>query len=154
LAPGGPAFTSTQFGNLNAIVKGVMWDDPASGSLISAGATVTFPTASTQKIDFGVSTLAYLQPFAGYILSRGDWYVHGFTSVTVAVEGLESIVLFNDVGVGYYAYRDASRSGLVAAVVPTFEVHVASPLRQPNGSVSQSGNVDTLQVIDVVNLTL
>src|SRR4051812_14211454 len=40
---GGPGFNSTQFGNVAAIAKGVLWEDRQTGSLISAGATLSFP---------------------------------------------------------------------------------------------------------------
>lgn len=152
--PGSGDFTATHLGNVSAIAKGILWEDRETGSLLSAGATLSIPTASTQKINPGQSTLSFVQPFVGFILSRGDLFVQGFTSVTAPVARPQSIVFFGDVGVGYYLYRDVSGSRLLTAVAPTFEVHVASPLRQADPAVSLFGIVDDLKLHNVVDLTL
>jgi len=35
------------------------------------------------KLDPGLSTLMYVQPFSGFILNSGDLFVQGFTSMTL-----------------------------------------------------------------------
>jgi len=153
-APGGPGFNTTQFGNVSAIAKGVLWEDHQTGSLISAGATISFPTSSSRKINPGQSTLAYFQPFGGFILSRGDLFIQGFTSITLPVAHAESIVLFNDLGVGYYVYRANERSGGLTAVAPTVELHMANPLRSPDPGVNLFGIVDDEKLHNVIDVTL
>jgi hypothetical protein len=123
-------FTTTLFGNISAIAKAVLWEDRASGNLISGGATISFPTASNLKIDPGQSIVAFIQPFGGYIFTSGDLFVQGFSSITIPLVHAQSIVLFNDAGVGYWLYRDGSGSGLLSGVAPTLELHLATPLRQ------------------------
>src|SRR5262249_29146129 len=71
----GPDETTTDFGNVSAIAKAVLWEDRASGSLLSGGATVSFPTASSPKINPAQSTIAYLQPFVAFLWSNGDFFV-------------------------------------------------------------------------------
>src|SRR5262245_63935559 len=61
--PGGPGFDTSHFDNVSAIVKAVLWEDRSAGNLISAGATISVPTASSKKLDPGQSILAYVQPF-------------------------------------------------------------------------------------------
>jgi len=152
--PGGPGFNTTQFGNISLIAKGVLWEDRQTGSLISAGATLGFPTASSRKISPGQSTVAYLQPFGGFIVNRGDLFVQGFTSITLPVLHAESIVLFNDLGVGYYVYRDNTDSSFLTGIAPTVELHIANPLRSPDPGVDLFGIVDNLKLHNVVDVTL
>jgi hypothetical protein len=153
-APAGPSFTSTDLGNVSAIFKGVLWEDKATGSLISAGLTMSVPTASSRLIDPGPGTLAYVQPFVGFILSSGDFFLQGFSSITMPVARPESILLFNDIGVGYFIYRDQSGSGMVRSIAPTFEVHIMDPLRQVDPTVDIFGLTDKLRLANVVDLTL
>jgi hypothetical protein len=152
--PGGPGFDTSHFDNIVAIAKAVLWEDRSTGNLISAGATISFPTASSKKLDPGMSTLMFMQPFGGFIWTSDDLYVHGFSSITLPVASAESIVLFNDVGVGYFAYRASAASSLVTAVGPTLELHVATPLRSPDPDVDIFGFRDGLRLSDVVNVTL
>jgi hypothetical protein len=153
IVPGGPALNTTHFGNISMFAKILLWEDPETGSLLSGGAVISIPTASSQLINPGQSTLAFVQPFAGYIVCRDAFFVQGFSSVTMPVASVESIVLFNDIGVGYFVYRDTSGSGLLTAIAPTFEVHVTTPLRQPDFTANIFGFVDGLKVHNVVDFT-
>jgi hypothetical protein len=145
--PGGQGLDDTVFGNVSIIAKAVLCEDRATGSLVSAGAVVTFPTEDVSRLNPGNSSDLVLQPFAGFILNRGSWFVQGFTSVTLPVTRTQPAVWYNDLGIGYYMYRCTS-SGLLTAVVPTAEVHVTTPLRQFEGSFD-AGRPD-----DVVDFTL
>ena len=107
-------FDTMLLGNVSAIVKAVLCENRQTGSLISGGATISVPTASNDKIDPGMSVIAYMQPFVGYILNRDEWFVQGFSSLTVPLVSTQSIVMFNDIGVGYWLMRN--RSGLITGV--------------------------------------
>jgi hypothetical protein len=152
--PGGPGFDTTHFSNMAAIFKVVLCEDRQTGSLFSAGTIVSMPTASSRKLNFGMSSLAYLAPFGGFIWQQGDLFVHGFSSLTLPVVRAESIVLFNDVGVGYYVYRDESPSSLVSAIVPTLELHLTNPLRQPDPNVRLFGLIDNIRIPNTLDVTL
>ncbi len=145
---------STDLGNISAILKGVLWEDKSTGSLISAGATISAPTASSRLIDPGPGTLAYVQPFVGFILESGDFFLQGFSSVTLPVVRPESILMFNDIGVGYFVYRNYSNCGLLRSIAPTFEVHVTDPLREANPTYNLDGIFDTFHIANTVDLTL
>src|SRR5262245_11596238 len=131
--PRGTGLNTTHFGNVSAIGKLILCEDRETGSLVSGGITISMPTASSRLINLGQSTVAFIQPFFGFILNRGDFFVQGFSSITAPLVSAESIVLFTDVGVGYYAYRNAG--GMLTAVVPTVEFHMANPLRQVDPDV-------------------
>lgn len=154
VVPGRDGFATTHFGNVSAVIKVLLWEDRASGSLLSGGAIVSFPTASSKKINPGMSTLAFAQPYVGFIVQQGDLFVQGFSSITLSVAGAQSIVLFNDVGVGYYVYRDTSGGSLLKSIAPTLELHVFTPLKQADPNVDVFGIVDDLRLHDIVNVTL
>ena len=69
-----------------------------------------------------------LQPFVGYIANFGDWFVQGFSGTNVPTDGRVVTMYYNDVGAGYFLYRAANPDALIAAIVPTMEVHVNTPL--------------------------
>jgi hypothetical protein len=153
VVPGGPAIDTTQFGNISAIVKAVLMEDKETGSLFSAGATLSFPTASSKLINPGQSILAYMQPFGAFILNRGDFFVQGFMSVTLPLASAESIVLFTDLGVGYHVYHADARSSWLTDIAPTLEIHIADPLRQADPSVFEFGIFDGVRLHNVVDFT-
>lgn len=154
ILPGTLGYTTTHFGNVSAIAKALLWEDRASGSIISGGLTLSLPTASSSKINPGMSNMTFVQPYVGYIAQRGDFFVHGFSSITAALISAQSIVMFNDIGVGYYAYRNTSRNSLLTAIVPTLELHVFTPLKQAASIQNILGDTNNPRLNDIVNVTL
>jgi hypothetical protein len=121
--------TSTDVGDLGILFKKVLWSDPATGNLISAGLLITAPTgpgsfAGSNNIKVFHNT--GLQPFVGSVWSLGAFYVQHFTAVDAPTDLNDVVVLSNDVGVGYFLYQKPG--GDLSAVVPTVEVHVTTPL--------------------------
>ena len=51
--------------NVSAIFKALLWEDRPTGDVLSAGVTLSLPTASSRLLNPGQSTLAYAQPFGG-----------------------------------------------------------------------------------------
>jgi hypothetical protein len=151
---GDDGFATTHFGNINMIAKAALWEDRAQGNLISAGFSVSFPTASSTKINPGASVVTYVQPFVGFIWNRGNFFFQGFTSVALPVDGAESILLFTDLGVGYCIYRDTRPGAMLVAMSPTVEIHLTDPLRNADATVDSFGIFDTLKVHNVVDVTL
>jgi len=97
----------------------------ADDGALSTGLAVTLPTGpSYQPAAAHERTIAQLQPFLGYLWRQGNFYLHGFLSVDVPTDAVAPTVLFNDLGVGYRL----PVGGLLRAVIPTFEVHVNTPL--------------------------
>jgi hypothetical protein len=89
-----------------------------------------------------------LQPFVGYRFGWGDFFVHGFTSVDVPTDGNDVTMLFNDIGVGYYAYRNRDEDAIVRAIIPTFEVHVNTPLNH-RGALNFNDLAGTADTVDL-----
>ncbi len=154
VVPGGPGFDNTSWGNIVAVAKAVLWEDKPTGDLLSGGVVVSVPTASNVQLDPGISALVYFQPFTGFILTSGDLYVQGFSSMTLPIARPEAFVSFTDIGIGYFVYRDATCSRLISSVAPTFEVHYTAPIRQADPTATLFGTfIDNIHISNTVDLT-
>jgi hypothetical protein len=123
--------SSTDWGDLTVILKYTLWQNPATGSLLSAGLAVTTPTGPDAFAGSGAITSFHyttLQPYAGYIWSGERWFLHGFWALDIPTNSEDVTLMYNDVGVGYFLYRDGWEGRGLTAIVPTFEVHVNTPL--------------------------
>ncbi|HJT77932.1 MAG TPA: hypothetical protein VJ739_12085 [Gemmataceae bacterium] len=148
--------TSTDIGDLSVIFKRVLWQDPETGSLFSAGLAVTPPTgpgsfAGSENIKRFHAT--GLQPFCGWIWSADDFFLQGFTAVDAVADLNDVVLLTNDIGAGYFLYQHRDGDSLTA-VVPTVEVHVNTPLshRGALGLTDGAGTPDAVDLTGGVNL--
>jgi hypothetical protein len=147
-----PGGTSTSLNDLTVFSKYILKINPETGSLISAGLAVT--PATGPDTFAGASYLASVhdttvQPFIGYLWRRGNFYLHGFSAIDVPTTIRDVTMVYNDIGIGYYAYRNPDPSGFLNALVPTFEVHINDPLT--HGDFNNP--LDLTGTADVVNLT-
>jgi hypothetical protein len=143
--------TSTSLGNPTFFAKYALVDDRQTGNLISTGLAVTVPTGPRAFAGNGLFTnfnSTQLQPFVGVIRNWGDFFFHGFSAIDVPLDERDATVLFNDFGVGYFLYREPYAQEFLTAVVPTFEVHVNTPLNHRGVFPA-----DRASIPDVVNLT-
>ena len=133
--PGVPDYGSAQLGNINSIFKIKLAEDRNAAFLgngaylVSAGLAISFPTAATAKIDPGPSTATVLQPFAGFVYTRNRFFAQGFGAMTLPLISIQSLILFNDVGFGLWAYRDDSPTAILSGIAPTFEAHLNVPVQ-------------------------
>jgi hypothetical protein len=122
-----------------------------NGGLISAGMAIGMPTGpgAFAGAPFSKSFRdTTLQPFMGYFYSRGNFYLQGFEAIDVPLDPHDVTILFNDIGIGYYVYRNPN-SSFITAFAPTFEVHANIPLNHRD-----IFNVrDVAGTADVVDLT-
>jgi hypothetical protein len=145
-------------GDLSMIFKYAFLNNQQTGNLISGGLMVTVPTGNSLVIDVpnvnGVIdgtvqqtfTSVLLQPWMGYIWNPTPRiYIHGFSSLVVPTDSRDVTVLFNDVGVGFWLYRNQN-DRFVQGVVPTWEFHINTPLSH---RTEQFG----ITFVDQVNMT-
>ncbi|HLJ92053.1 MAG TPA: hypothetical protein VKU02_02555 [Gemmataceae bacterium] len=149
----GQGITGTEFGDLSIILKGVLAQCRATGSLVSAGLAITaatgprhFPQAPAVSLLVNGERSTALQPFLGAIWTSGHFFLQGFSSIEIPTTRDDPLIWFNDVGVGYYVYRNWERDRLLTAIVPTLEMHLNDPLRD-RGSVNIGGP-------DILDLTV
>lgn len=94
--------------------------------MISAGLAVSIPVHGYEPIeDDDTKYIPLLQPYVGYIWQKGNFFIHGFSAIAVPTDDVLPTVLFNDIGVGYRIEIDGT---CLTAIIPTFEVHVNTPL--------------------------
>ena len=120
---------STAPGDLSLFVKSILWKQ--ENSLISSGLQVTVPSGPGSF--GGAKYYSYfrdtqIQPFVGALTQRDRWYLQGFSSINVPTTSQDVTLWFNDVSLGYYAYRTQDSSRFLTAVVPTIEAHLTTPL--------------------------
>jgi len=144
--------TTTALGDLSLYAKYILAQHLPSGSLISVGIQVTPPTgpktfANSQYIQ-SIHDLD-TQPFIGYIWARDRFYLQGFSALSVPGNSSDATLLYNDVVLGYYVYRDRDPAHFLTGVIPSFETHVNTPIthRDPYNRNDIAGTPD------VVNLT-
>jgi hypothetical protein len=142
---------STAVGDLTVFVKGIVWENRTTGSLLSAGLAVTPPTGPSHfaGASFAKSVpTTSLQPFIGYIFNFDRWFLQGFTGSNIPTDSKLTTMYYNDVGVGYYLFRNRDPGALVAAIVPTFEVHVNTPTNH-RATTSVGSLLGTPDVVDL-----
>lgn len=141
--------SSTAPGDLSVFLKYVLYKQ--QNSLISTGLQVTAPTGPGAF--GGAKYYSYfrdtqIQPFIAYLYQRDRFYFQGFTSLNVPSTSQDVTQLFNDVSVGYYAYRATDPNRFVTAIVPTAEAHLNTPLNHRGFSAT-----DLASTPDVLDMT-
>jgi hypothetical protein len=143
--------TSTAVGDLTVFLKGIFWENRRTGSLLSAGLAITPPNGPSHfagaPFANSIPTTS-LQPFIAYIFNFDRWFLQGFTGSNIPTDSKVVTMYYNDVGIGYFLYRNTSPGALLAAVVPTFEVHVNTPLNH-RATTSVGSLLGTPDVVDL-----
>jgi len=144
--------TSTSLGDLTAYFKYALYMDRAKGRVISTGMAITMPTGPTT---FGGANylrgLHYttLQPFIAGLWTSGNLYAINFTSIDVPTSSRDVTIIYQDISLGYFIYRNANPNGLIRSIAPTFETHVNIALNHNN----PFDRTDLAATSQVVNLT-
>lgn len=124
---GAGELSSTDFGDITAILKYALYLDAGTGDVFSVGLGLTMPTGTAIPVSGSRIDSFLFQPYFGYIYTMSPFYVHGFSSLVVPTEGLDAVLLFNDVGFGWQYSRQGR---FVSAIGPTIELHLTTPLTQ------------------------
>lgn len=142
---------STSVGDLTLFTKFLLYDNPTVGSLLSGGLAVTAPTGPASfagsSAAFGFRN-AQIQPFLGYLLRRGDFYLQGFSAIDIPTDSRDVTMWYNDLALGYFVYQSADPSAFLSAVVPTFELHLNDPLNH-RGALRPNDPAGTPDVLDL-----
>jgi hypothetical protein len=145
-----PGFVNfTGLGDLSLIGKVLLLEKLETGDLLSAGLVVTVPSGS----DPFPSTLTgrsirgtLIQPYLGYIYSGGsDFFVQGFSSITVPTDTNDVTLMSNDMAIGYRLYEN--EQGRIQSIIPVLELHLNTPLDQRDRSPFGVNFPDTFSVL-------
>ena len=149
--------TFTDVGDLTIAAKALLLYERELGLALSAGLAVTVPTgpsgfAGADVVGTFHSTL--LQPYVGYLWQRDALYFHGFTSLDVPTESHDVTLLFNDLGVGYFVYRNHGGNRLVTDLASTFEIHINTPLNHRGSLHGPVGTPDWVDLVGAVSVVV
>jgi hypothetical protein len=120
---------NTQVSDLNLVAKYALFNDRSTGNLLSSGMVLTLPTGPGLLVpgESGLHSTIF-QPFVGYVYNFENAYVLGFSSLAVPTDMRDIIFLFNDIQIGWWAYRNNSPSSRITGIVPVLEAHLDTPL--------------------------
>jgi hypothetical protein len=123
--------TSSALGNLTVFSKYILAQNAQTGSLISACCAIT-PQSGTSRFA-GAQYLfplnsTYIQTCLGWIYNHNNWYFQGFSGFSFAINPNDVTMIYNDVGMGYFVYRNRDSQAFLTAIAPTVELHVNNPL--------------------------
>lgn len=121
---------SSSVGDLSVLLKYALIFNRETGDVLSVGLVVTTPTGPADPFGTGAffPHSALLQPWVGVVRTFGRRaYVQGITNLVVPTDDRDTTLLGNSFALGYRVY-DGNPARLLPALVPTFEVHVRTPL--------------------------
>lgn len=147
-----PGVGRTSVGDLSLYTKFVLTRDTATGSLISSGLALLMPTGPKNfggAPQYRTFNNFQLQPYVAFFWNHEKWFAQGYLSLAVPTDPHDVTLLFNDYGLGYYLYRNKDPNGFLTRVIPTFEVHVNTPLNHQGYSI-----YDPAGTPNMVDLTL
>jgi hypothetical protein len=154
-------FDENRFSDMTLIFKYAMYKDCATGDVFSGGLALTVPTGGGITVDTPSTATTFapavttdtfypviIQPFAGWVRSVGErFYLHGFHSIAVPTDGRDVTLLFNDVGIGAWLFRNPNAGDrFLQAVVPTVEFHLNTPLTHRGAHTQPIGFADQLNL--------
>jgi hypothetical protein len=143
---------STSAGNLTVYFKHIFAYDKETGSVASGGVAISPQTAPSRfggASFLGPNNSTTIQPYFAFLINRDRFYLQGFTAIDVPTDPAQATLLYNDIGMGYYVYRDNESNNLITAVAPTVEVHVNTPINHIGGY----NPFDANSTPDIVNIT-
>lgn len=143
--------SNSSAGDLAVILKYALYDNRDTGRLFSTGLLINTPTGPTNFAGANYLRSVHtttLQPFIGYILPFGRFFVQGFSAIDVPMTDRDVTILYNDVAFGYLLYQAERPDSLLRSFVPSFEVHVNTPLNHQN-YLDPNDPVGTPNVVDL-----
>jgi hypothetical protein len=145
-------------GDLNIILKYAFLNDRENGNVASGGLVVTAPTgADIIPSGFGAPVIhaTLFQPYlSGVYRFSPNFYAQGFSSIVVPTDERDVTLFDNDLGIGYFVYRDSTGDRLITSVVPSFEVHATTPLDHRGALSEPVGASDLLDLTFGLSLGL
>ncbi len=130
-----PGFDGSRVGDISTIFKYALINEPDARGIVTGGLVVTAPTGGGIPLANGdrlYSTL--LQPYTGYFKIWDRAFVHGFSAIAVPTDNNDVTLLFNDIGCGYFLYRNPD-AGFLTSIAPNVEVHASTPISNGNGGI-------------------
>jgi hypothetical protein len=154
---GDPSYETVFTGDLVLLTKYAFINNRETGNVLSAGLVLTVPSGGSPSLLSGNNIReevvrnypVTIEPYFGYIYNvTNRLYLQGFHSVCVPTDPSEATFMSNDIGIGYYLFREPSAQ-FIRALVPTVEVHINTPFNHREEPVA----VGDVQMLDSTNIT-
>ena len=120
-----------EIGDITAVLKYALVNDPCSGNACTIGINLTFPTGgrgdTSDLINAEIPRGVFAQPWIGAVWNSGDAFVQGVSAIVLPTQPVYPVALFNSVGAGYWLYGNG-RDSLVRGIAPVVELHLNTPL--------------------------
>jgi hypothetical protein len=154
---GDSSFDSVFVGDLTIITKYAFINNRETGNVFSGGLVLTVPSGGTPEMITPQGTSAAvvrhypvaIQPFIGFIYNLTPrLYLHNFDAVCVPTDPNEATFMSNDIGVGYWLFRDRSAQ-FIQGFIPTIEIHINTPFNHTAAPV----DIGDVQMLDSTNIT-
>ena len=141
-------YNQTSLGDLTVVTKAVIAENRATGDLLSGGLSLTLPTGTRPDSSFSDNNFrsVLIQPYLGYIVTSGDLFLQGFSSIVVPTDSTDVTLYTQSLALGYTLYKRPC-GGPVTGIYPVFEAHLNTPL-------NNRGDIRTSQAAFPDNLTL
>jgi hypothetical protein len=144
--------TSTAVGDLGMYLKYALWQDRARGRVLSTGLALSAPTGPGSFAGANylrpINHYAFLQPFLGFQWQWDRAYVMNFLAVDTPMGPHDATLIYEDIAVGYFVYRNPSQDAWLRAIAPMFETHVNVPLNHSDWANPRSA-VGTPTMVDL-----
>jgi hypothetical protein len=125
---GDQGIDDSQVGDLSIILKGALYNNCKTHSVLSAGLVVTVPTGGGFNTFDGLKiNPTLLQPWLGGILDLDRFYIHGFTGGVAPTDLHVPVLVDADLGIGFWLYR-CNGKHFLTGIVPTVEGHANIPV--------------------------
>jgi hypothetical protein len=132
---GDGSVNSSDFGDMSLVFKYALFNNHSNGNVLSTGLVLTLPTGPAIPTVDGSFSDTLIQPYVGYLLNAGGFFVQGFTSLVIPTDPKDTTVLFNDIQFGYNMY--GCNGGMIRSVAPVLEAHLTTPLSNRLNGQSQ-----------------
>ncbi len=147
---------STAMGDLTVYIKHIFAINKVTGSVASGGVAISPQTAPGR---FGgapflaPSNSTSIQPFFAFLINHDRLYFQGFTAIDVPADPAQPTLIYNDLGLGYYLYRDNQSNRLITAVAPTVEAHINTPINHTGAynAFDKNGTPDIVNITSGLN---
>ncbi len=142
--------TTTAVDNMTFFSKFILLKSADNRRLLTGGLAVSTPNGPTTLA--GARNIngfhdTQIQPFLGYIWTKGRFYAQGFESIAAPTNAADVTMMFSDVGIGYYTWISPDPKAFLTSLAPTLEGHLNTPLNH-RGAFAFNDPASTPDVFD------
>jgi hypothetical protein len=146
----------TAVGDLAMYLKYALYMDRSTGRVLSGGMALAVPSGphsfAGAPWNRGIH-YTNLQPYLAFQWTFDRLYLIGFAAVNIPTSSGDVLMLYDDLSIGYFVYRNADPNAFLKSIAPTVEIHVNTPTNHRdifniNDIAGTSEVVDTTQGVN------